>query len=507
MTTTVHQNITSTQSVNIENVELKLELKEQLTRANALLKIYEEQLHLAKLQKFAKRSEKTQNLTLPLFDEQENDEVVETIEPLDGEHEQVTYSRRKPKVGRQLDTSQLPREKIIHDLPETDKICGCGNHLEPMGQESSEQLDYIPAVLKVIEHIKIKYTCRRCETITSPPKPLSPLPKSMASASLMAEVIIKKYDHHLPLYRQSQILAQEGIEIPDNTLGNWVMGAATVLEPLGAALWQQFMLIHKLQADETTVKILKPDQKGYWWAYHSLEEHNRFIVFEFSLSRGAFVVNTRLNNYSGILQTDGYSGYNDLRAKSDIKSAGCWDHARRKFTECIKMTGHDEQSIAAQFLKLINKLYKIERDYKSAHSEQRLKARQTCSEPIIESLLEQAKKINAPPKSALAKAITYLINQYKDLTTYLYNDIPISNCLIENHIRPFALGRKNWLFVGNEVAANKSALLYSLIQTCKINRINPKQYLVFVLNQVHAMRRGDINPVSLLPQFVDRNLF
>jgi transposase len=296
------------------------------------------------------------------------------------------------------------------------------------------------------------------------------------------------------------------IDIPDNTLGNWVMGAATVLEPLGVALWQQLMKVHQLQADETTVKILKPEQKGYWWGYHSLEENNRFIVFEFSLTRGAVVANARLSGYSGILQTDGYSGYNDLRAKSNITAAGCWDHARRKFTDCIKVTGHDEQSIAAKFLKLINKLYKIERDCKAASSQQRLKTRQERAKPIIESMLEQAKKVNAPPKSALAKAITYIINQYDDLSTYLSYDIPISNCLIENHIRPFALGRKNWLFVGNEVAANKSALLYSLIQTCKINHINPKQYLIFVLNQVHAMRRGEIDPVSLLPQFVDPNL-
>jgi transposase len=509
VTAVTHPNNTSTAPVSIENVELKLEvisLKAQLTRANALIKIYEEQIHLAKLQKFAKRSEKTQNLTLPLFDEQENDEVVETIEPLDEEREQVTYSRRKPKVGRKLDTSKLPREQRIYDLPEADKICGCGNHLEKMGQESSEQLEYIPAVLKVIEHIKIKYTCRHCETITSQSKPESPLPKSMASSSLISDVIIKKYDHHLPLYRQSQIFAQEGIDIPDNTLGNWVMGAATVLEPLGVALWQQLMKVHQLQADETTVKILKPEQKGYWWGYHSLEENNRFIVFEFSLTRGAVVANARLSGYSGILQTDGYSGYNDLRAKSNITAAGCWDHARRKFTDCIKVTGHDEQSIAAKFLKLINKLYKIERDCKAASSQQRLKTRQERAKPIIESLLEQAKKVNAPPKSALAKAITYIINQYDDLSTYLSYDIPISNCLIENHIRPFALGRKNWLFVGNEVAANKSALLYSLIQTCKINHINPKQYLIFVLNQVHAMRRGEIDPVSLLPQFVDPNL-
>src|SRR5262249_40594930 len=144
VTAVIHQNVPSPEAINNENVELKLEvisLKEQLTRAAALIKIYEEQIHLAKLQKFSKRSEKTQTLTLPLFDEHENDEVVEIIEPLDEEREQITYSRRKPKVGRKLDTSKLPREQMIHDLPEADKFCGCGNHLEEMGRESSEQLE------------------------------------------------------------------------------------------------------------------------------------------------------------------------------------------------------------------------------------------------------------------------------------------------------------------------------------------------------------------------------
>jgi transposase len=500
--TVTHQN-----SASIETLQSEIfSLKAHLQRANALIKIYEEQLHLEKLRKFAKHSEKTQTLNLSLFDELESDEVTATITPLDAETQQITYTRRKPKVGRRLDTSQLPRERRIHDLPESEKMCPCGRCLEKFDEETSEQLEYIPAVLKVVEHVRLKYTCRSCETVKSQPKTESPLPKSMASASLIADVIIKKYDHHLPLYRQSMILAQEGIDIPDNTLGNWVMGAAEVLAPLGEALWQQLVSIHKLQVDETTVKLLKPEQKGYLWAYHSLPEHNRFVIFEFALSRGASVVNARLTDYEGVLQTDGYSGYNELQAKPHVVAAGCWDHARRKFTECIKINANDEQGAAGRLVKLINKLYKIERDCRSATSEHRLHTRQTLAKPIMDSLFAEAKKVHAPPKSVLGKAVTYLLNRPEALQTYLYHDIPISNCLIENQIRPLALGRKNWLFVGNPVSANKAALLYSLIQTCKINRINPKQYLIAVLKQVHPMRRGEVSPVTLLPQFINRDL-
>src|SRR4029078_9147023 len=182
---------------------------------------------------------------LSLFDEGEADEVTETVKPITPEKEQVTYERikRKIKKGRTLDTSKLTRERQIHDLTEAEKLCECGCMREKIGEDISEQLEYIPETLKVIEHVKIKYTCRTCETIKAGAKPLQPIPKSLASASLLTEVIIKKYDHHLPLYRQSKIFAQEGIDIPDNTLGNWVMQSAELLSPLVKALWQQLKII------------------------------------------------------------------------------------------------------------------------------------------------------------------------------------------------------------------------------------------------------------------------
>lgn len=469
----------------------------------------EEQFKLAQQRKFGRSTEKNLPIQMEIvFDEEPGIEVEETTEATAEEVEKISYTRRKVKqCGRKLDTSKLPRERQLHDLPEIEKVCTCGCQLEKIGEDISEQIDYIPEQLKVIEHIRAKYTCRRCETVKTADRPESPLTKSMAGASLITDVIIKKYEHHLPLYRQSKIFTQQGFEIPDNTLGNWVMGAAEVLLPLGEVLWQQMAKIKTLQADETPVKILKPDKKGYMWVYHSCDPQNRFILFEFSLTRGAENVDCRLKDYQGHLQTDGYSGYHTQRKRAGVINFGCWDHARRKFVEVVKISGNNKTGKAGEMLKIIGQLYEVESEAKGKDFEERKQLRQEKAKPILALIYSKLQKINAPPQSALGKAVYYALNQWPYLSRYIdYGEVEISNCWVENQIRPFALGRKNWLFVGNEVSANKAALLYSLIQSCKLNHIEPRRYLIHVLNQVHKMRRKETDPVTLLPQFIDKQL-
>lgn len=491
---------------NITNLQAKNEaLQEQLTKSLEKIKWFEEQIKLGRHRQFGKQSETAYTLKLPLFDDNEADEVEEKIEPVDTETEQVTYSRAKRKGSqRTIDTSKLPRETVIHDLSPEEKMCACcGNEMCQIGEDRSEKIDYVPAQLTVIEHITPKYACKPCETITTAQKPEFPLQKSMATANLITDVVIKKYDEHLPLYRQSKIFERDGIIISDNTLGNWVMGAADVLEPLCVALWQQVTLSKYLQADETRVKILQPDKKGFMWVYQGLDPGNRFVIFEFDLTRAASVPENRLKDFSGLLQTDGYSGYTNLGKQEAVIHLGCWDHARRKFVDADKVCPSKGAGQAAQFITLINRLYKIEREIKDTSNEKRYQARQEKSKPILDALFDRVKKINALPKSTLGTAITYLKNNEPQLRRYIeHGNAQISNCLTENIIRPFAIGRKNWLFVGNEASANKSALLYSLIQTCKINKINVRQYLVYALNQAHAMRRGEVDPATLLPQFI-----
>lgn len=503
--TLAHQN-ESLQSDKL-NLQANIEsLQEQLTKAIEKINWFEEQLKLGRHRQFGKQSETSHSLMLSLFDDNEADEVIETVKPIDDETEEVTYSRKKRKGSqRNIDTSQLPKETVINDLSPEEKMCACCNtEMQKIGEDKSEKLDYIPAQIKVIETITPKYTCRACETIKSAKKPEFPLQKSMATTNFITDVVIKKYDEHLPLYRQSKILERDGMIIPDNTLGNWVMGAADVLSPLGEALWQQIILSRYLQADETRVKILKPDKKGFMWVYQGLDPSNRFVLFEFDLTRAARVPENRLKDFAGLLQTDGYSGYINIGKRESVIHLGCWDHARRKYLDADKVCANKGKGVAAEFIKLINKLYKIEQEIKQASCEKRYQVRQEKAKPILDALFGKAKKINALPKSVLGTAMTYLKNNEAKLRRYIeHGQAHLSNCLTENIIRPFAIGRKNWLFVGNETSANKSALLYSLIQTCKINKINVRKYLAYVLNQVHAMRRGEVDPTTLLPQFIN----
>jgi transposase len=469
---------------------------------------FKQQFSLASQRQFGKSSETSSSMNLSMFDEKiaasSEDTADESVK-----NETITYIRKKKKtIGRHFDVSKFPKQEKIYDLEESEKICSCGNMLEKADSDSSIQVDYIPETLEVIEHITLKYCCRQCETIKSAKKPETAIPKCMATAGFIAEVITKKYEQHLPLYRQSKILERLGAVIPDNTLGNWVMRAADALVPLGQAVREQILQVNVLQSDDTKVKTIKHNKEGYFWGYHGCDTGNRFVFFEYSASRGAIVPNTTLKDFTGILQTDGYSGYNDLRARPSVTSVGCWDHARRKFTDVVKVADKNKNGKAAQLLVPINRLYEIEREAKEMNFAERKAYRHEKATPVLDFIREEILKINAPPKSLLGVAVTYAKNQWPHLIKYIdYGEVPISNCWMENQIRPFALGRRNWLFTGTPESANKAALLYSLVQTCRMNGIDPKKYLEYVLNKSNAMRRGDISPTSLLPQFIDKSIF
>jgi transposase len=468
---------------------------------------FKQQFKLASQRQFGKSSETSSSMNLSMFDEKMT--ANNTDADASTKEESITYTRKKKKsTGRHFDVSQFPKEQKIHDLEESEKICSCGNLLTKAGEDSSIQVDHIPETFQVIEHITLKYCCRQCETIQSAKKPETAIPKCMATAGFIAEVITKKYEQHLPLYRQSKIFARLGAVIPDNTLGNWVMRAADALLPLGQALRGQIPTVKVLQSDDTKVKTLNPNKEGYLWGYHGCDAENRFIFFEYSSSRAACVPNETLKNFTGLLQTDGYSGYNDLRAKPSVENFGCWDHARRKFTDVIKVADKNKNGKAAQLLVPINRLYEIEREAKEMSFAERKSHRQEHAKPILNFIHDEILQIDALPKSLLGVAVTYIKNQWAYLSKYIdYGEVPISNCWMENQIRPFAVGRRNWLFTGTPESANKAALLYSLIQSCRMNKIDPRKYFEYVLNMSNAMRRNDISPTSLLPQFIDKSIF
>jgi len=449
------------------------------------LRYLEEKMRLSIAKKYAPSTEESERIQFELFDD---DIETEQQEAESEQTETITYERKKKKsTGRKIDTKDLPRDIVIHELNDEEKTCSsCQNELHKIGEDVSEKIEIVPQVIKVVEHRQAKYACRCCETV-----------KSAA-----------KYQRHIPLYRQSQIFKSAKIDIPDNTLGNWALSAFDALAPISDALWEQLDKTRVLQVDETPVKMLSEDKKGFMWVYHGCDQDNRFVLYEYNGSRSARVVNNRLTKFSGILQNDGYSGYNDQRARNSVVNVGCFAHCRRKFVDVVKISagkvGRAHTAVAT-----IAKLYKIENEAKGMSHQERYQLRQERAKPILDAFYIWLKEAlpRVPPKSNLGKAVGYAINQWSYLYEYVnHGEVEIDNNWVENKIRPFALGRKNWMFVGNQRGADAAALFYSLIETCKLNDIEPRTYLMKLFELAPAARRQEINAKDLLPQALKSSL-
>lgn len=465
----------------------------------ALISKQREQIKLLQAALFGKKSEKKAPL---IGDDQTTEkEAVET-------ETVVSYERKKRKKNKRLiDTSKLPRYKLYHDLAE--RNCpNCCEALHCFGEALSEQLEILPEVLYVIEHIRKKYACRKCDTVFMGEKPSSPIPKGLAGASLIKEVILNKYEYHVPLYRQSKIFSRKGIQIPDNVMSRWVMQVGKGLMPLYDSLWEAMTASHYLQSDESPVKVLKPEKKGYFWCY--LSPTSNLVFYELSLTRKGVVAEKRLKNYKGLLQTDGYSGYHAIKQREDITGFNCMTHARRKFNDVVKIS-KNKDGLAALALSKLSLLYEIEsyaRENKLTFR-QRKKLRQKKAIPILKAFKKWLHEIRpkVPPKSKLAEAINYMLKRWRELLRYTrHGKMEIDTNLVENKMRSVALGRKNWLAVGHEASGKISALFYSLVGSCIMNGINPRVYMHYILTKIHDLRQQKIDPVDLLPNRIKREV-
>ena len=498
----------------IQLTEKKSQLENSLENALQKINWFEEQYKLMRHRQFGKSSEKLSGMQQEIIFNVDDTLATqpqtanETTSEIAANTETITYPRRK-KNGRNIDTSKLPRVQRIHDLSAEQKICSdCGNELHKIRDDKSEQIEIIPRQMYVVEHICPQYACRKCETITAGEKEHSPIPKSMAGASLISDVIISKYEHHLPLYRQSKILNGLGVDIPDNTLGNWVMRAGEGLLELDNAYQTEMIQSNYLQVDETPVKVLEPEKKAYMWAFLCPLASYKLIRFQFDLTRSGNVVNEALKGYNGLLQSDGYAGYNNMRAQANIVAFGCMAHARRKFAEVVKAGSKKSLGKAGEALKYIADLYLIEEKARTEkmNYEERKILRQEKAIPILKEfnqwLLDSNKLV--PPESAIGEAIKYTIKQWPYLICYAdHGEVEIDNNLVENQIRPLALGKKNWLFIMHEESGRIAALYYSLIQSAKMNNLNPRIYMHYLLTHIHALRKRTINPVDLLPHRIN----
>ena len=407
--------------------------------------------------------------------------------------------KRKPKRRRLPDS--LPRVDVPHDL--SSHACpDCGQELEKIGEEVSEQLDIVPAKFFVRRHVRAKYCCRQCECVHTAPMPAQPIDKGLPAPGLLAHVVIGKHLDHLPLYRQESQFARMGVELSRSTLAGWFGQLQVLVEPLVDRLIEQLLAQNLLHADETPVPVLDPGAgktaTGYLWAYRSGPwSPLQAVAFDFAMSRGRHVPSGFLAPFTGTLVVDGYAGYGEVLRRPGMIEGGCMAHARRQLFEVWEAT----KSPAAQTALIeISKLYEIEAELKDLSAEERATERRRRAAPILAAFKNWLEKTYAkcPPRGALGKAILYCLNRWKALVRYLDDGyLNIDNNPVENAIRGIALGRRNWLFAGSETGGQRAALFCTLIETCKLNGVDPHAYMVDVLTKLPTAKARDLD--ALLP--------
>lgn len=409
-------------------------------------------------------------------------------------------------IDRPSIPAHLPREEMRLDFEQQACPC-CGGELHRIGDTVSEVLDYVPARLRVIRICRPRYGCRACGTIHQAPAPERPIAKGLATPGLLAHVLVSKYCDHLPLYRQSQIFARHGVELDRSTLANWVGGAAWWLEPLQARLAEHVFASQTLFADDTPIPVLDPGRgrtkTGRLWVYARDDRPWKgpdppAAVYLYSPDRRAERPASHLAGFRGIVQVDGYPGFERLAAGGAIQLAACWAHARRKFYEVHQAT---DSPVAAEALRRIAELYAIEATIRSQTAETRQSVRHIKSRPLVAAMKTwlEAELDRVPPRGGIADAMRYALARWSALAKFLDDGrIELDNNTVERAIRPIALGRKNHLFAGSDGGAARWATVCSLIATAKLNDVEPFAYLKDVLERMtegHPMSRLD----DLLP--------
>ena len=472
-----------------------VELTDIIARKDQELTNLYHSISLLKRQAFGRKSEKHYGSVeqLPLFLE---DVPVLAKEP---KAEVITYTRKKAN-GRTPVPKDIPVERFEYEPEETTCNC-CGKNLEKIGEEVTAQLDVKPMVFTRIELVRIKRACPNCKqsgvVIGKIPAEKQVYDRCKAAPGLMAQVMVGKFGDHQPLNRQEQIFERHGIKIPRSTMWDWEYRAAELLKPVVEQMRLEILSAKKIHADETHLDQVVDGGilKRYLWGF--LGERN--VVFRFG-TRCSDPPRQFFGDYKGFIQTDGYVVYDNIAADLGVTRVGCWVHARRKFFD-LKGTHPAERET---MLKLIARLYQIEREAKQRelNAEDIVAKRKAESEPVLQTIKALADNwsLQALPKSPLAEAVYYLRNQWEALTVFINHAyIELDNNPAEREMRKIALGRNNWMFVESENGAHCAALFFSLINTCKLNRINPLRYLTAVLPLLKPEQKPDyaaLTPVA-----------
>jgi transposase len=461
-----------------------------------------EQLKLAKHHQFGASSEKSQDMDggeqLSIFNEAEALADPSAPEP---EIEKIKgYVRRRAgQVGMDRLPNDLPVEEIIHALPIEEQHCPeCQNPLHVMGKEEREELKFVPAKAVIVRHVSHTYSCRHCEKhsdhvpIVKAPMPAPVIKGSFASPEAIAHIAYEKFVMGSPLYRQEADWERKGIPLSRQTMANWLIRATNDwLTPVYDRL-KELLLEHQvLHADETTLQVLHEDgktatQKSYMWLYRTSGDAKRqIVIFEYQPDRKAIHPVEFLDKFEGYLHADGYAGYHNL--KKEITVVGCWSHARRKFFDMIKTLPKEKRAStqAARGVVFCDRLFALEEEFAKLPQDENFKARCEArlekSKPVLEEFYTWCASLDVMPKSGMGKAVGYAQDQRFWLEHFLLDGrLEVSNNRAENAIRPFACGRKNWLFANTEKGAKTTAMLFSIIETAKANGINPFDYLTQV---------------------------
>jgi transposase len=470
--------------------------KDQIITKQAIqISQFIERYEIAKRKQFGKSSEQlpgageTFNEAEEIIDEADKALLTET-----DSHNHITV-KNKPK--RKPLPKELPRKVVTIDLSIDEQVCDCcQGKLHKIGEARSEKLEFVPAYIKVIETIRPKYACKQCEqngtsnSIKIAGAPATPIPKGIATSSLLSQIISAKYQYGLPLYRQEKMFNEYGIELSRKTMSDWVIRSSELLLPLVDELKSTLLSQAVIHGDETPLKVIKADKSSsYMWVYccgsDSVTANSmpNIVLYDYHNSRAAACVVDYLDGYDGYLQVDGYAAY----GKTEATLAGCIAHARRKFIDAKTVQGKNKTGKADVALNLIGKLYGIEANLKDKIAEEKYRVRQEKSKVIIDKLngwvIDNKDKI--PPKTKLGEAMTYWCNQAHKLVTYLKDGrINIDNNRAERAVKPFVIGRKNWLFSNTPGGARASAILYSIIETAKANGLLVDNYLQTCLDEI-----------------------
>lgn len=485
------------EATNYENLEKEALVSEIILRDQEIDKLRH---YLAQANKriFGKKSEKLsiddRQACIFSFELPEPGPIPETIE--------VPAHSRKKNRGRKPLPADLPRERV--ECPPESTTCSCcGKELSRIGEEITEELDIVPAHMVIRDYVRGKYACSHCkdqgvQTAPLPPS-VQPLERSRPGIGLLVFIIISKYVDHIPLYRMEKMFLRLGIVVSRQRMSDWLALLVPKLVLLYECLIGQMLKVNYLQGDETEIEVQDPEVKGklfkgYFWGAHAPDL--KLAAFKYFDTRASAAAKDMFEGFNGALQTDAYAGYNTVLLPDKVRRIACLAHIRRKFIEATKSAPSECNHVVA----LIAKLYQIEKAAKDCAPEQRKALRQKHAPPILEALEKYLRQIqlSALPKAPVQEAIGYALSQWSELLRYLEDGrYHIDNNAMEREIRPIAIGRKNYLFAGSHDAAQRAAILYSFIASCRLNKINPTLWFIDVLKRLPKTDSSELH--TLLP--------